>query len=512
MKSLRLLLLVLCFGALNSFSLAQQNNPIQYPYGGLPDPTRKTNLYEKIPLTFHNDAYFVKAQFQSIADFSGAHFQRDADFRVAQFQELANFLGTYFHGPAIFLNSRFSDKVYFTSRFDSLADFSIIHFGKDAWFQDVQFWGEASFFNVQFNSVADFPRVLFNGSADFSRTRFSALVNFVDTQFKNSTLFQEAKFEGRADFRNANFKGEVNFRDAHFHEEIDFYGTTFGKAINFERTNFSQGVDFRRSKFDFVKLIYLYGIKFPEGKLYLYWDQFKATDGLRIKLYNAPNEKVLADSTKEHYQRIETIYYLLRDNFLKQNDKASADAVMFELGWQREEIKKEFLWKVYGWIFGYGYQPWRFLLLVATIAMGFSFVWYFKYYGIVAIILNENDVGRTVFKFLGSKEGKPLNKTIGIKGIGITIKGEVFNHDGLSTYSISQLHRIWHVVFFSFAVLLGVRWKREWSDIKYNGMFGANTFLRLVTIEYVLGLCLYIAFAVLVQSSRFDYIKGLLGF
>jgi len=109
------------------------------------------------------------------------------------------------------------------------------------------------------------------------------------------------------------------------------------------------------------------------------------------------------------------------------------------------------------------------------------------------------------------ESAKVMSRTIGIKGKGILLKFEVFNHSKISQH-ISLLYRIWHVIFFSFSVLLGIRWKKEWSDVKHKGQFGSDTFLRVVTIEYILGLLLYIIFAILVKSNQFAYIKGLLGF
>lgn len=188
---------------------------------------------------------------------------------------------------------------------------------------------------------------------------------------------------------------------------------------------------------------------------------------------------------------------------------------MYELGQQRGKIKDEFWWRVYGFIFGYGYQPWRFLLIVITVALIGAYWYYLKYYPVLAVILNNADkeIGiESIFR--ANAEVKAAEKKIRIIKLGRFIKAfEFYDHSKISRH-ISSLYRFWHAVFFSFSVLLGIRWKKEWSDVRYRmeGLYGAQTFLRFVTCEYLLGLCLYVIFAILVKGSRFEYIKGLLGF
>ena len=78
------------------------------------------------------------------------------------------------------------------------------------------------------------------------------------------------------------------------------------------------------------------------------------TDNLSVMLFNFSD---MIDS-EGHYLRIRILYHQLRDNYLKQGDQTSADAVMYELGWQREIILEPSgwgWWKLYGHLFGYGY-------------------------------------------------------------------------------------------------------------------------------------------------------------
>lgn len=490
------------------FSFAQNKNRVEYPYGGVPDRTRRTwRMSNVIPINFDMIAVFRDAQFSKIANFASARFRKNVDFANATFDSLADFYhaqfdssvdfsGTQFYNIADFSDSRFCGSANFCTLMWSAAVTDIATFHDRVDFEDVQFDGGVNFRFVQFLDAANFRAAQFQQQAIFTETDFHNTLNFEAAQFKSTVFFVDTKFTNTANFARVKFNSTVNF------DKAIFKGT-----ISFENTEFEEGVDLRRSNFDSVKTILLEGIKFPDGRFLCYWEQFKAEDNLRIVLAEFPK-----DTIDEQYRRVEIIYHQLRDNFLKQNDKNSADAVMYELGWQRAEIKKEFCWKLYGWSFGYGYQPWRFLLLVLVIAACFSALWYFKYYGIVACILNENDEGKTVFSALKKKEGKLFSKQIGIlRGKDVGLKANIFDHSSISKH-ISILQRMWHVLLFSFSVLLGIRWKKEWSDIKYNGMFGSNTFLKVVTLEYLLGLLLYLMFALLVKGSRFEYIKGLLGF
>ena len=180
------------------------------------------------------------------------------------------------------------------------------------------------------------------------------------------------------------------------------------------------------------------------------------------------------DSLKAgYYTRIEIIYHNLRDNFLAQEDKASADAVMYELGWQREEILGEFWWTMYGYFFGWGYQPWRFLLFVVLpVIMGFALLWFFKYYEV-------------------------LQKVI--------FKTELKDAAAFKEKQEDLLQKVWHSLFFSSSVLLGIRFKKAWIIKRGN-------FLYWASLEWALGIGLFVTFALLVKGARFGFIRDLLGF
>jgi len=255
---------------------------------------------------------------------------------------------------------------------------------------------------------------------------------------------------------------------AKFNDLAIFVETRFGRTVDFTDTDFRQGVDFRQASFDSPQTLYLENITFPEGELRIYWHQFQGQDSLRIKVH-LPE----FTSKKEHYTRIEIIYHRLRDNFLAQKDKSSGDAVMYELGWQKAEILGEFWWKMYGFFFGWGYQPWRFLLFVVLpTIMGFGLLWYLKYYEVLQKVIFKTELkDASIFK---EKQDDFLQK-------------------------------VWHSLFFSSSVLLGIRLKKAW-------IIKRGYFLYWVSLEWALGIGLIVTFAILVKGARFGFIKDLLGF
>lgn len=349
---------------------------------------------------------------------------------------------------------------------------------------------------------ADFGRATFGGVADFGYAKFHSTAYFGSAKFDGRAYFRGATFHTPVNFAGAKFDIDANFEGAKFEDVIFFKKAVFKGVVNFRNTAFKKEIDFRQANFDSVISIYLEDITFPDGKLLFYWEQFKGKDSLRIKIRNPP-----ADSIKdEHYTRIEIIYHKLRDNFIAQGDKASADDVMYELRWQRDEILEEFWWGLYGTLFGYGYQPWRFLLYIVTpIILLFAIIWYWFYY-ILLVFINQSIFPKNVdASALRTKEIHFKIKNIELFKLHITdFKYGIEN--------VNRLTRYWHTIFFSASVLLGIRFKKDWSTVFPSKMVGRKTFIYFVTLEWILGIGLFVTFALFVEGIRFSFIKDLLGF
>lgn len=505
----RHLLVLFCFVLFSSqFSFGQEKNSGRWPYGGEPDESRKEQWMKKPPLNFHDSTNFELVNLDAIVnfnkaiffqyanfneaifrrvDFSNANFKGIANFHSANFKESASFRKAIFSQKAIFVLAVNSLKVNFDEAiFTSTADFSGSPF-KQASFRKTTFSQQAIFTpvifhknsHVIFEGNAFFNEAIFDSTVHFIKTIFKKDANFKKTIFSQTAIFDSTTFSGQANFDNSTFiqspkftetifSHDANFTGATFSEKAEFEQCWFGKTIGLAHTSFEKSVDFRRAKFDSVETIFVdHHTNFPDGDLYLYWDQFKGKENLRVRLKDAPCDSV------EHYQRIETFYQRLRDNFLAQGNKASADDVMYELGWQRQEIVGGFWWTLYGWFFGWGFKPWRFLaFLVLPIIIGFSILW-------------------------GTRYIEAFEKVI--------FKDVLTDANKLTKQEKSWLQRSTQSLFFSASVLLGFRFKKNWI-IKHHH------FLFWVWVEWSIGIGLYVAFALLVKGSRFDVIKGLLGF
>ena len=72
------------FLLLAEVAFAQKENSV-YPYGGIPDKSRKEYWMNKPPLNFNDRADFSGARFDSLANFWEAQFKSRANFRKARF-------------------------------------------------------------------------------------------------------------------------------------------------------------------------------------------------------------------------------------------------------------------------------------------------------------------------------------------------------------------------------------------------------------------------------------------
>ena len=487
-------------------SIAYANNPTEWPYGGEPDSSRMEELMGLAPLIFKQKADFWKTQFSDRADFWMAQFSDKADFTGAQFSNEADFWKTQFSDRANFTRAQFSDK--------------------------------ADFWMAQFSDRADFWKARFSDKANFRGAQFSNEADFTEAQFSDKADFWMAQFSDRADFTEAQFSDRADFTEAQFSNEADFENTVFGTTFNIATTRFEKGLDLRRTDLSKVKILFDHRTFFPPGTLKVYWKQLEGhlsfndlscpnyrnwksivvhitkldslqqhlpdtliakrdSIGTALNTAKADFDSLTILLKKERYDLTEIFYHRLRDNYLAQNDRSSADGVMYELASKRTEYLKEPLWKLYGLFMGWGYKPLQFVIsVILFIVIPFAFVWYIRFYHRVLPIFTELSTTQKA-----QIRNKPLLKKTILKYIHF----HFFNHQIVSG-SVNLPARILHVLHFSTAVLLSIRFKKEWINR------ADRAFLSWVIAEWVLGIALYITFAVLVKSYEFGYVKGLLGF
>ena len=520
-------------------------NPTEWPYGGEPDSSRKGYLMKRVPLNFKQEAYFRGAQFIQEAFFEHSQFSSKAVFSDAQFSQVAYFNFTRFSQDTDFIGSQFSKEAYFTnSQFSQEANFVYSHFSEEAYFTHSQFLQAATFIysrfskdaifiDSQFLNIADFASVHFSQQAIFGGSQFSQVAYFRSSHFSKKAYFQQSKFSDKANFSrsqfldNADFRGSefsvdaefgeseflgmADFKYSHFSKatdigesiflgKIDLENTSFDGDLIIAGTRFEKGLDLRRTNLGKAKIFFDHHTFFPPGTLYVNWSQLKKH--LHIAATSCPSYGYIqffedADITafslkeppdslsqafdKERYDLTEIFYHRLRDNYLAQSDRFSADAVMYELASKRSEFLQEPLWVLYGWFMGWGYKPLRFVLMVFLIVIPFfAFIWYNFFYHRVAPIIGSS---------LSKKQKRQLEDTSRLKP---------YDHR-LAEYEVNGLARLWHVVYFSSSVLLSIRFKKEWIEQD------DRAFLTWVTIEWALGIGLYVLFVVLVRSYQFGY-------
>jgi len=545
---------ILLFWLLLAGNVYAAKNPTTWPYGGTPVAnegmgkpsiifTDSTNFGETSPHFFR--AHFINADFDEALFIKEIRFMADFDrntgFYGAEFRKSANFSGVHFNGDTSFNQAQFQFTTI--SRVDVAASFVGTKFAKDANFGSTLFAGKVWFMDAKFAGDADFRDANFLRDVDFSHTApkdytksptvFKKQANFMSVIFNGYTNFSLTQFEQNANFSNATFSRMANFSDATFSGYANFENCQFSHKVNFAGTQFIPGVDLRRADFSkSVSILFDHHTSFPNNKLNVNWNQIKgrlhlseescinASPWQMVKreyreldsLYNRVAHKKISDTpdtlaikrqnikarldsltqvfNKERYDLTEIFYLRLRDNYLAQNDKASADAVTYELAERKAEILNEPLWILYGWIMGWGYKPVQFLLAAfLLVALPFALFWYRRYYHLVLPMVDHaiDDAFKEQLK-----APEKLNKK------------NHFNHAAIAGEIIFPA-RVWHVIFFSTSVLLGIRFKKEWIEKK------DRAFLWWVTAEWLIGIGLYILFAVLVKSNEFSYVKGLLG-
>ncbi len=301
----------------------------------------------------------------------------------------------------------------------------------------------------------------------FVRCKFGNC-GFSEVQFKNDATFFESRFDSSVDFSNATFFKKADFWRASFKSATDFSNTNFKNEINLTETSFTEPVDFRLTGFDSTKIFYLEDMKFRPGALLCSWKQFKSKDSFRINLgvfnYKDP---------KKDFVRLEKIYESLRDNFFEQKKTDDGDEAMYELASQRKEKLSEFKQIAYGFFMGFGYKPWRFLLF-ALFPCVFIFAGiYYWFYNLVFSIIYDKEIAETS---------------------DITFKRP------------NWVFQMLHLLYFSSWILFSLRINKEW-------LTRHNTFFVIFIIsEYLLGLFFFILFAYLIMSSRYDFIKSIIGF
>lgn len=502
---------------------------------------------------FLGNAIFAKSIFNDRAEFIGSNFYSFTDFRKCEFNDGVFFNGSHFYDRTLFQGAQFNKRASFENiNFHDRVNFSpwYTSFFENWDIKYTNFYGSVDFDRCNFMSDAGFNETRFHDRVFFDNTVFNKSANFRFSLFKKYTSFQFTDFKGMAYFAQTKFSSVVTFNSSKFNQGISFYKTTFSNEVNFTnsifhdkleivKTNFSKGLDLRLANLDSAIIYIDHQTHFPLGELNAKWKQLKGKiffhpkschnyeildklkdkknriesdiesatkynieiiDSLKHKLNTIEKEiyRLNPIYVREYYIQTEILYNRLRDNYLAQNDRSSADGVMYELASKRSAYLKEPLWGLYGLFMGWGYKPLRFVLTVfLLVILPFAVLWYKRFYHRVApLVAKLSKEEKELLYSAPDLEPKRFLKFFSYKKY---VHRDAFNIG-------SFFSRLWHVFYFSTSVLLSIRFKKEWIERE------DKTFLTWVTIEWTLGIVLYALFIVLVKSYEFGYVKGLLGF
>ncbi len=457
----------------------------EYPFDGygavvqsITVPAGPTNV--KInPVIFSENPKFIYEKFSKKIFFSHARFLDDVEFTESSFGGNSYFHSAYFAKNSDFRDTHFKKNSYFNhASFLESSDFRNARFDNTSSFIKTKFKNSVSFFGVEFTKVnfdstlfdksADFRHGKVKGDANFSNVVFADFTDFSGRSFYGNISFHEAFFPDTVLFSRCMFANNVNFSGVTFEAETNFFQTKFLGDINISNAKFKNEVDLRWADFSKVKRVLVDdNLQFPKGKFFVNWKDFANKIELAESDIASEEQKLREDYDVNRFYIIEKFYLQMKENFTAQNNDVAVDAVKYGLAKAEQKILGGFGWSVYGWVFGWGYKPWRFLfyVVIPTILI-FSILWYKHYYEVIVEVFytKENDRQRS-----------------------------------------SRLQRLWRSVHFSTSVLLSFRFKKDW-------IVDRRHFLHFVSLEWILGILLYILFALFVEGSRFNFIKGLFGF
>jgi hypothetical protein len=270
------------------------------------------------------------------------------------------------------------------------------------------------------------------------------------------------KYDSSVTFENADLLDGLSLEKSSFSQLPILENSKINGDLNLNSCNFQNGIDLRFLWWCRLRRISISNTRYPAGSVHASWDSLLAT-------LDTPSQLLASDTADFELRHIEAMYTVLRDNYLIQNDKRSADQVMYHIAVMDAHYKPS-LWKtLYNMFLGFGYKPWRWILYIIfpLMACGAAVLW--RYYGHV------NEI----------------------------VRFGAMRTDMLPRQRLAL--RIVKCLYFSGSVMLGIRFRRMWiSD-------DCPAFTYTVIILWLVGTASIIAMAALTKVAEFQVVKGLIG-
>jgi hypothetical protein len=369
---------------------------------------------------------------------------------------------------AAFLNREFAGEVQFRGEHKQSTHLNTVRFRNRVRFNGTQLHGETTFTRVHFAVDGLFYNADFHGPTSFRRPSGNALKFAGGTVFHENlwfanpevseTIFNGVTFDGAVTIAGQNIR-DFLFDDCTFARPPRLERAQFAGTLSFANSTFKEGLDLRFTDLSKTKRVVLAGIEIDPRDLRVSWSSLRG----KLDVDRDKNPDIW-------FPHLEASYRLVAAALEAHDNEDDAERALHELEVRRQKELGGFWHGLHGLVLGYGYEPWRVVFVILPLIALFALL-LIPHRATVAAILDAD-----------------------------------IKNGAVPQASVTRSARVAHLLFFSTAVLLGIRFKQEWIQ-------PSNTpFVLLVAAEWAIGIALYIAFFALVKTSGFAYVKGLLGF
>lgn len=328
------------------------------------------------------------------------------------------------------------------------------------------------------------------------------------------TNFSNAIFPGGLQVHRSRFKGETSFDrtyigyleiiDTRFDGSVSFNQTEFGERIKLLNATFADGIDWRYADMRSVNEIVLGNTNVLPGRFLTRWDQLSTSaefyekhKRFKLQLTVPPYVDV---TMQEMSPRYEDLYIALVSSYQSQGRDDYVDGVKYELAWRKDVVAGSRMDHLYGLVYGYGFQPWRFItFLILPLNLSAAFLLWILHYPTVCRILNP-DLLRTV--------------TIQKLALGYSISSPTM------TTLTSVVIVAYQCVYLSFSVFFSLRFNPHWLVDEDPGSASNSgislsrqtpPFPLVIGGHFILGYVALISFILLGRGSVFASIRLLFG-
>jgi hypothetical protein len=388
----------------------------------------------------------------------------------------------------VFYGTTFTSDIAFTNAILN-NDSGILFANSNAALTFVQcsFYGKLTFEGLVFNKIVSFNYCLFKENIEVQNNVFNDAVKFnsciikkhlntsgnvfKDLYFINDSLdvlLAERDSVIRTLYMRSNVINRMRLAGNYYCCNNVLSANQFVRTIAIISCTFTRELDLRKDNFSSVFRLCLYDFDYPIGALNIDW---KLIFGREKPLITT----VTNISHKEAQIQFKELYDKLYRNLKEQEEEDFYNDCKYEARLQQylyEDNKPEqFYGALYDTFFGFGYKPLRFMMCIVLPGIAIASICFLVFRSIVVSIVSEDK----------------------------------HRNDDLNWISKTA-----HAVFFASWVLFSVRFDNSW--FRKDQSIKERLFFISVVLVWILGIVMYIGFAVYVKNDNFTFIRGIFGF